>query len=1739
MGEGDSGGGSEGGNPTLSRTLAEPSALSSITLRYKHPLEWTASCNPETGQISVKRPTGSSISFQSSDGHAEASVSGSSRKLNYKVQKLNADKSPCTSGSPAYLDMVQSNGRTLRFSAATGKVVSMVSASGVETTAEDYSRQMKVNRHPSTGAIQSIWSKSQGLLQAVGEGNRLTLEWYDPGQVSKNARGFAGTGTPYKTVSYELSSDQGVQVMDIAEQREGMPVFRTQRRTEGNKVTTIQGEGDERTVRTVEKNVLPGGKWEMIESLRGIDDETPSSCTRTVKKYTEGGWLTISSTQGYNTPLAQTTLYTYNDQFRVSLEIKPDGGYTRYEYDEQGRVILQATPWAGGGEKGTRTTYADLRFNDFRPATETEVVIAEDGEETQLLKRTYTYEDSPQATRTTVTETALGSDQVHASISETYGEGAEYPYARGRQKMIQGIDGVQTVYTYEAATEYGALHKVTATVQAHGTIVPAQSTRSVHYLAENGTTTRKEQYVHTGKDWSLVSSEDYEYDAERKLIKTTRGNGRFSTTEWMCCGPLRETDEDGITTSYGYNSAKQLVETIRAATEPTPEMITSYSYDAAGRTIATRRDVGAMTTMESTEYDNLGRTIATTDVLGRVTRTEYSEDGLTTTVTTPAGATLVTKTYYDGTVILEGGTGQREMETRLELTEEGILTTTLSKGVVLSRILKNGFGQIVRQEQPNTKGGFIVIRSVYNDKGQLISTQKEDMAPMVTVYNELGQAVRRTVLLDTLYPEDTTRNRISEISSCYRIREDGIYQVQTSTTYNADGLPLIQTTENMVSRLSAVLENKSITTDVYGQQSIQWTEYTAPTKRTRFSRIPTSDITAEILVVDGFMVSQTNHAGVHSSQERSYTSTGMVLKQTDARDNVATIETDLDGRPVKTTDAAGNVTITSYLSCCDHPACITDALGGTTCYSYDIRGRKTAEYGTAIQPACFAYDEADRMVALTTFRANEGDITSDPSGRTDGDTTIWLYDEATGLELKKTYADGSCVSKTYDELNRQETLVKARGLVTTYKYAPFTGELVSASHNDATPGWKFTYNHLGQMTSIRDASGLRELSYDSYGRMIQDTSFGQVESSLQEEYDAQGRSNGYRLMLGTHTVQHSHLDYDSKGGMIGMNLEGIASPFTWQYDPTSGFLNQLTYPNGMVRSNTYHPKLNLVTAIGYRKGADGELAAGHEYDYDALMRPVQRRDCWDSTTAEVVRDFTYNSRSELLEDRISRGGSFAYCYDNIGNRKIARELEEALSYESNRLNQYTDIAGGKEDFNPVYDADGNQTRIRTSTGIWEVSYDANDRPVVFASQDGRTTITCGYDYQGRRFEKKITINAVTSSHSYYLYRGYLQIAELDLMHSEAMLTRTHVWDPTVRTATRVLMTTRWKRGVTTEENFYFMHDARKNVTSIFDGQRTRRARYEYAPFGALLTADGDMAQSNKFRFSCEFTDDELGLVYYNYRHLNPLDGRWINRDPIREQAGRNLYGFVSNHWEWDFLGLLLTKDDINVTGTDEVNVIETPAGFIPEGVGEDSIFKIQATDPNVFANTQVKINRASISVICGKAKAAKASPCEVKSVSLQASVIIVINQPEDLTYYNIVAENGMVFKISSDYVYKSVGATNSSVYAPYDWVYSKEMDHVKDFKAWLAGEELKTAIVEELSNGIIYFFTYGSCKENATKRTISVLDKQYNTAIANTKETYDNGPNAPHTWKRVNYPEISDEIANIVKDQVEGALLPR
>jgi len=73
---------------------------------------------------------------------------------------------------------------------------------------------------------------------------------------------------------------------------------------------------------------------------------------------------------------------------------------------------------------------------------------------------------------------------------------------------------------------------------------------------------------------------------------------------------------------------------------------------------------------------------------------------------------------------------------------------------------------------------------------------------------------------------------------------------------------------------------------------------------------------------------------------------------------------------------------------------------------------------------------------------------------------------------------------------------------------------------------------------------------------------------------------------------------------------------------------------------------------------------------------------------------------------------------------------------------------------------------------------------------------------------------------------------------------------------------------------------------------------------------GSQAAQNPSRFSTKFTDEESGLVYYGYRYYSPGMGRWLSRDPIAENGGLNLYGFVYNDTVnmADVLGLACAKN---------------------------------------------------------------------------------------------------------------------------------------------------------------------------------------------------------------------------------------
>ena len=467
--------------------------------------------------------------------------------------------------------------------------------------------------------------------------------------------------------------------------------------------------------------------------------------------------------------------------------------------------------------------------------------------------------------------------------------------------------------------------------------------------------------------------------------------------------------------------------------------------------------------------------------------------------------------------------------------------------------------------------------------------------------------------------------------------------------------------------------------------------------------------------------------------------------------------------------------------------------------------------------------------------------------------------------------------------------------------------LVGISYSDATPGQSFVYDHLGQLTQITDVAGTRTFAYNLYGEPETDNfEANDIAWQVSERYDGLGRQAGYELSADGRRVQQTHLSYDGKGRLSTLTAEGMETPFSWTYSEQGGLVEQLAYPNGMTRVNTYEDSRDLLSVIDYQRPGSANPPARHEYDYDALGRSTRRRDTWNTAAPKTTRLFTYNSRGELVGDQLRPGGRFGYQYDNIGNRKEAFEFGSTTDYGTDELNRYAGIVrNGGEAFTPQYDADGNQTLVKTSTGIWEVTYNAENRPVKFESEDRGTTVECAYNSMGRSFEKKVTVGGTTGFHAHYLYRDYLQVAECDLTGETPEVVRSYIWDPSEPEATRVLSMTRWEANGTQEkEHLYCMHDAMKNVTSLFGEARGRRALYEYRPYGGLITSEGNMAEENKFRFSSEYMDDELGLVYYNYRHLNPLDGRWISRDPIEEEGGWNLFAFAGNNGvnRWDYLG---------------------------------------------------------------------------------------------------------------------------------------------------------------------------------------------------------------------------------------------
>lgn len=257
----------------------------------------------------------------------------------------------------------------------------------------------------------------------------------------------------------------------------------------------------------------------------------------------------------------------------------------------------------------------------------------------------------------------------------------------------------------------------------------------------------------------------------------------------------------------------------------------------------------------------------------------------------------------------------------------------------------------------------------------------------------------------------------------------------------------------------------------------------------------------------------------------------------------------------------------------------------------------------------------------------------------------------------------------------------------------------------------------------------------------------------------------------------------------------------------------------------------------------------------------------------------------------------------------------------------------------TYDEDGNLL----TDGRWSYTWDAENRLIKMetAAQTGTNPLpgmrlVFSYDGLSRRCKKEVYSTQPSSwtltLREHYVYDGWNLVLTARENNAPTPVVKRHacyVWGPDI--GSMPFGNRDWQRaggvggllmvidGVDsslpyqnvdyngsasppadpTDDNYFPGMDRLGNVRTLVKASVAEGvvapALIDYDAFGRELRSTGRAADIVPFHFSTKFTDPETGLNYYGYRFYDPVNGRWINRDPIGERGGRNLYNTVEGN----------------------------------------------------------------------------------------------------------------------------------------------------------------------------------------------------------------------------------------------------
>jgi RHS repeat-associated protein len=552
-----------------------------------------------------------------------------------------------------------------------------------------------------------------------------------------------------------------------------------------------------------------------------------------------------------------------------------------------------------------------------------------------------------------------------------------------------------------------------------------------------------------------------------------------------------------------------------------------------------------------------------------------------------------------------------------------------------------------------------------------------------------------------------------------------------------------------------------------------------------------------------------------------------------------------------------------------------------------VSGRSLGiQFGTLVQPAAFlqhttAYDAAGRLKTVTAARDSSGIRQSFVYTYTANSRLLdTLSAPGTNFTLKRTW-DPLC-----DDLTKIETLSGNRALA-TYEYTHNalgqrdrvvqSGEAFAAEPGDADVlRTSYLYDNRGQLSSAR--SGLGATLPDALSAWMP------------------GRQFTFGYDLAGNRVASDHQSGLDGSAPVSYTV-GKGNQLLKRDNPVASVSGQVSMAVSNANIAVETDALQNEERLRRYWQKDLALSEGSKLPAESAEQTTGRDVPDDQGTTAIPKEYPRKGKQITTVAGIPGGGA--------GGADLAAfdRVDLWLSPRDEQLR---------------YDRDGNLLR----DGTWAYTWDAENRLIKMENHPWLLGCThyrlqFKYDYQGRRISKTVETKQPTETlygaavETRYLYDGWNLIAELQPSGgaNPPSLLRSYAWGLDIAgsfTASggvgALLQITDHSDG----QSYFPGYDGNGNVSVLVrasDGFRA--AAYEYGPFGELLRAEGLYAAKNPFRFSTKFTDSESGLVYYGFRYYDARNGRFINRDPIEERGGLNLYGFCGNDGvnRYDVLGM--------------------------------------------------------------------------------------------------------------------------------------------------------------------------------------------------------------------------------------------